>query len=124
MHSAEMADPKLYSEGPWSPIEQEYGKVMKLYKSDARYKYHNEGFHYIAEFGTCFDERIKFGALRKVLEEKYGPQRKYVYVSDWQDYRHELNPVWRSVITSAHCKRRRIYVKDESVITFAMLMIG
>ena len=119
-----MADPKLSSEGPWSPIEQEHGNVMKLYKSDARYKYHKEGFHYIAEFRTCFDERIKYGALRKVLEEKYGPLRKCVYISDSQDYRHELNPVWRCDFTSSQVKHRRIFVKDESIITFAMLMIG
>jgi len=98
---------------------------MKLFKTDGRYKYYDEGFSYIAEFSTNYAERILFGKLRKQIAEKYGLVKQFSYMPDKVPYTESgKSTVWRCDYDIRRNTKRRIYVKDESVITFAMLMIG
>lgn len=96
---------------------------MKQYKSDGRYKYHNQGFHYIVDFRwTSLEDQQLFRKLLKVFEELYGPVKEKIVREDsypvWK-----LNPDWRfEQVRSA--KRRRIYLKEESVLSMALLRIG
>lgn len=96
---------------------------MKQYKSDGRYKYHNQGFHYIVDFRwTNTDDQQLFRKLLKIFEELYGPVKEKVIREDsypvWK-----LNPDWRfEQVRSA--KRRRIYLKEESVLSMALLRVG
>jgi len=93
---------------------------MKLFKTNGRYKLHNEGFHYIAEFNVNFHDKQVFGALRRFLLDKYGSSM--ILSKHDRAFGSVINDVWRWEIIGK--KSRRIYVKNENIITFAMLMIS
>lgn len=93
---------------------------MVVIKSDGRYKYFPIGFHYIAIF-RWHDRADKelFTKLNKGLEEMYGPLKK-TPENSFQSW--VWNEHWRAE-NNPRQKRRRIYVKNESDISFAMLKL-
>lgn len=100
---------------------------MKQYKSDGRYKYYSLGLHYIVEFRwAALEDRQLFSRLLRIFEELYGPDKEKIFQNEdgtqcfpyWKyntDWRFEQN---RSA------KRRRIYLKEESALSLALLRIG
>ncbi len=96
---------------------------MKLFKSDGRYKYHNQGLHYIVEFRWANrDDREQFAKLVRYFKELYGAEREKVFDVNPNLGRWVTNKEWRSE-QNMKSKRRRIYLKDESVLTLALLSI-
>jgi len=96
---------------------------MIQYKSDGRYKYHNQGFHYIVDFrwGSLADRHL-FVQLVKVFSEMYGPvKQKIMNENSYPVWK--MNPDWRFENTKS-AKRKRIYLKDESVLTVALLKVS
>ena len=99
---------------------------MKQYKSDARYKLYSQGFHYIVEFRWHNQEdRVLFSNLITVFKEMYGPDKEKVlydeagnFVPHWK-----INDTWRCE-QNRSAKRRRIYLKEESILSLALLRIG
>lgn len=103
---------------------------MKQYKSDGRYKYYNLGLHYIVEFRWAgLEDKQLFAKLRKVFEEMYGPDKEkvlYHKTTNGEDYyfpQWKYNTEWRFE-QNRSAKRRRIYLKEESVLSLALLRIG
>lgn len=96
---------------------------MKQFKSDGRYKYHNLGLHYIVEFrwGNS-EERQIYTKLLKEFTELYGDANSLesndLGYSIWRE-----NPNWRFE-QNIQARRRRIYLKDESVLSLALLRIS
>ena len=95
---------------------------MIQYKSDGRYKFHSQGFQHIVEFRwTGFDDRQLFAKLLKVFEEMYGPvKEKVLNENSYPVWR--MNPDWRFE-QNRGAKRRRIYLKEESALTLALLRV-
>lgn len=103
---------------------------MRQYKSDARYKYYSSGFHYIVEFRWAeLEDRQLFAKLLKIFEEMYGPDKEKVLhhkTADGSDYyfpQWKYNTDWRFE-QNRSAKRRRIYLKEESALSLALLRIG
>lgn len=99
---------------------------MKQYKSDKRYKYFNLGLHYIVEFRwAASEETILFNKLRRVFEEMYGPDKEKLMYTDSGAYfpNWKYNTDWRFE-QNRSAKRRRIYLKEESALSLALLRIG
>lgn len=103
---------------------------MKQYKSDGRYKYHSLGFHYIVQFQWAgLEDRQLFAKLIKVFEELYGPYKEKVLhhkTANGEDYyfpQWKYNDNWRCEQTRS-ARRRRIYLKEESALSLALLRIG
>jgi hypothetical protein len=96
---------------------------MKSFKSDGRYKYHNQGLGYIAQFRwAAMDDRLQFIALVKALVELYGPEKeKYTSEAGYTLWKYNEN--WRCE-QNRNAKRRRIYLKDESALTYILLQVG
>lgn len=95
---------------------------MKQFKSDGRYKYYAQGFQHIVEFRwASLDDRQVFAKLLKVFEEMYGPVKEKVLKENsypvWK-----LNSDWRFE-QNRSAKRRRIYLKEESALTLALLRV-
>jgi hypothetical protein len=93
---------------------------MKIIKSDGRYKYFNAGYAYIADF--IWRNREDEAAYKRIMDgllEMHGPQ--------WEEL--PGGSFWKKKIRNEHyvlevnrsAKRRRIYVKNESDITMALL---
>jgi hypothetical protein len=96
---------------------------MKQYKSDGRYKYHNQGFHYIVDFRWgSHEDSLLFTKLLKVFGEMYGPvKEKTLNENSYPVWK--LNPDWRfEQVRSA--RRKRIYLKEESGLSMALLRVG
>lgn len=97
---------------------------MIQFKSDGRYKYHNRGLHYIVEFRwNSRDERLQFSELVKFFKELYGPEREQVLNSAGTYMIWKNNPDWQYE-QNMKAKRRRIYLKEESVLSLALLKVG
>ena len=97
--------------------------MKQYYKSDGRYKYHNRGLHYIVEFGWArIEERQQFAKLLKVFQEIYGPEKERIFdeVRGYPVWK--MNDYWRSEQNSI-TKRRRIYLREESVLSLALLRV-
>ena len=93
---------------------------MRTFKSDGRYNLHSRGFHYIVEFSWHGrDDRSLYWALIKEFEEIYGPPR---YLDIEKNMR-VLNDNWRCE-SNAKAKRRRIYLKEDTGLSMALLKIG
>jgi len=96
---------------------------MKQYRSDGRYKYHGQGFHYIVDFAwNNRDDQLLFTKLTKVFAELYGDEKTETKIDGWRS-RCTWNENWRSE-RNFKAKRRRIYLKEESVLSLALLRIG
>ena len=99
---------------------------MKQFKSDGRYNYYKQGLHYIVEFRwNNRDDSQLYIKLITYFKEVYGPDKEQVYVVDnvitglgrWianENWRCEQR--WKT-------KQRRIYLRDESALTLALLKI-
>lgn len=93
---------------------------MRAFKSDGRYNLHSQGFHHIVQFRWHSASETKlFNALTSELTETYGPLRSF----DQEKRVYHWNSTWRYEANRS-AKRRRIYLKDESVLTLALLKIG
>ena len=95
---------------------------MKIFKSDYRYKLHNQGFHHIIQFGWHYrSETELFSKIIKELEEMYGPHTETVYLDNGYTHR-RWNDNWRCEQVRK-VKRRRIYLKNEMDATLIMLKV-
>jgi len=96
---------------------------MRQFKSDGRYKYHSLGFHYIVEFGWVNrEDRVLFVDLMHQFEDMYGKHiHQKINADGWpvktfnEHYRLEQ---------SIKARRRRIYLREESALTMALLRIS
>lgn len=96
---------------------------MKFFKSNHRYKLYKEGFHYIAEFNwRNHASRDMFFKLKKIFEEQYGPYRDKEFLSNSLP-RWTYNEHWRAE-NSVGTRRTRIYLREESALSMALLKIG
>jgi hypothetical protein len=95
---------------------------MIQFKSDGRYKYHDRGLHYIAEFRwASLEERMLFTKLIKVMVDTYGPEKEK-QMSEHGYTTWKLNENWRCE-QNRSAKRRRIYLREESALTMALLRV-
>jgi hypothetical protein len=96
---------------------------MRQFKSDGRYKYHNLGFHYIVEFRWHHHEdRLLFVRLMTQFKEMYGDHIHQEFnTNGWPTKK--FNEHYR-IEQSAAAKRRRIYLKEETALTLALLKIS
>ena len=96
---------------------------MNLFKSDGRYKWHSLGFHYIVEFRWADrSDREQYSRLIKYFKEIYGPDREKVYDINPGLGRWVRNTNWLCE-QNIQAKRRRIYLREESALTLALLSI-
>lgn len=87
---------------------------------------HNQGFHYIAEFNTKRQaDRELYVRLCDVMKEMYGPVWSDVPVQahGMMFPKRTANDNWR-VDYRESLKQRRIYLKDETAYTYAMLKLS
>lgn len=97
---------------------------MIQFKSDGRYKFHNRGLHYIVEFRWAHQEdRQLFAKLIKIFEEMYGTHRERVLNDAGTYHIWKVNPDWQCEQNKS-AKRRRIYLREESVLSLALLKAG
>lgn len=96
---------------------------MKVYKSDGRYKFHSQGYEYIAQFGWANSADKKLWLeLVKIFEENYGPHiERYIDVNGWPRTKRNDNYVLEQ---NKSARRRRIYVKHEADFTIALLKVN
>jgi hypothetical protein len=95
---------------------------MKLFKSDYRYKLHNQGFHHIIQFAWHYKtDSEMFRKIIRELEEMYGPHTETVFAESGITYR-KWNENWRCEQVQK-CKRRRIYLKNEMDATLILLKV-
>jgi len=96
---------------------------MKHFKSDGRYLYHDKGFHYIMQFAWSDVKDIElFQKLTARFKEIYGPEKENVPDQKWVTGRWQYNEFWRYE-RNMFAKRRRIYLKEESAVTLALLTL-
>ena len=97
---------------------------MKQYRSDGRYLYHNKGLVYIAEFRwNNRNEHSLFVRLRAELRDIYGPESDTVFDAQRGVHYRQMNENWRSE-QNFRAKRRRIYLREESALSLALLRIN
>lgn len=96
---------------------------MRIYKSDGRYKYHSQGYEYIAQFGwASLADKKMWSELIKVFEETYGPHiERYTDENGWPKSRRNEHYVLEQ---NKPARRRRIYAKHESDFTIALLKVS
>lgn len=92
---------------------------MKLHKTDARYKLHKQGFLYVAKFNLDYNDRILYGKIRKYLTKTYGTA--WQLAAPGSDHPLDRNLFWGYDLSN---KVRRIYVKEATIITIAVLVAG
>lgn len=93
---------------------------MRIFKSDGRYKLYDRGFRNIIEFSwNGIEDRRLYRALLKEFDTMYGPYRHLDIEKNTQVW----NKQWRFE-ANAKAKRRRIYLKEESGLSMALLKIG
>lgn len=94
---------------------------MKVFKSDGRYKLHSSGYEYIAEFRwKNRDDDASYSKIMKGLEAMHGPQWEEIPGSSFWLAKKKRNEHYVLEV-NRNAKRRRIYVKNESDITMALL---
>ena len=94
---------------------------MKVFKSDGRYKLHNRGYTYIAEFRwKNRDDDAAYSTIGRGLESMHGPQWLDMPGKSILGARRMRNENYVLEVNK-NAKRRRIYVKNESDITMALL---
>ena len=93
---------------------------MKIFKSDGRYKYHSQGYGYIAQFGwASMEEKRLWSVLIRTFEETYGPHiERYTDDKGWPRSKKNDNYVLEQ---NKAARRRRIYAKHEADFTIALL---
>ena len=92
---------------------------MKVIKSDARYKFFNQGFKVILEFRIKVrQERDHYFKVYETVESIYGNFRTL----NPETSKYEINPNFR-VNTMSDNKRRRIYLRDEAEVSLILLKI-
>jgi len=96
---------------------------MRQFKSDGRYKYHNLGYHYIVEFGWVNrEDRVLFVDLMHQFEDIYGKHiHQEINTDGWPVKM--FNEHYR-IEQSIKARRRRIYLREESALTMALLRIS
>ena len=95
---------------------------MKLIKTDGRYRLNDQGFGYMVQFRWANAEDKKlFDQLRVVLVDLHGPIYSLEPNADGIPVR-RANAFWRFEVAKAY-KKRRIYLRNESDLTMAMLML-
>jgi hypothetical protein len=96
---------------------------MKSFKSDGRYKYHDKGLGYIVQFmWSNLEDRNMFVKMIAALKELYGPEKdKYTSEAGYTFWK--MNEHWRCE-QNRSAKRRRIYLKDESALTYILLQVS
>lgn len=95
---------------------------MKAFKSDGRYKYHDKGLGYIVQFRWSeYTDRMRFSKMIDALRELYGPDKEK-YTSEAGYSLWKWNENWRCE-QNREAKRRRIYLKDESVLSYILLQV-
>ena len=97
---------------------------MHAFKSDRRYKYFNQGLHYIAEFRWHNrEDKLLFTSLVKELTAMYGlshekvTTKNGVWMPHWQ-----FNENWRYE-QNVSAKRRRLYFKTEADLSMILLKV-
>ena len=96
---------------------------MKQFKSDRRYKYYNQGFQYIVEFRWANrDDQELFTKLQMVFADMYGKEKEKIYDVNPVLGRWIMNEHWRLEVNRS-AKRRRIYLKDDSALSLALLRV-
>lgn len=94
---------------------------MKVFKSDGRYKLHNRGYTYIADFRwKNRDDEESYRKIMKGLESMHGSQWLEMPGDSIFGKRRMRNEHYVLEV-NASAKRRRIYVKSEADITMALL---
>jgi hypothetical protein len=97
---------------------------MRYFESNHRYKLHKEGFHYIAEFAWRNQkDRDLFFKLKRNFEEQYGPYRDKEFLVNNALATWKYNEHWRAE-QNVSAKRIRIYLREESALSMALLKIG
>jgi len=97
---------------------------MKLVKSDGRYKYYSQGFCHFVEFRWHnAEDKLLFVKLHGVFSDLYGPEKEKVQREGYSYPVWQLNQDWRSE-QNRNARRRRIYLKEASVLSMALLRIG
>lgn len=98
---------------------------MRFFESNYRYNMHSLGFHYIVEFNTrTRKDRDMYFELVKAFINLYGEEKESLppepgaMFSKWK-----INENWRTEYR-ASLKRRRIYLKEASAYTMAMLRLS
>jgi hypothetical protein len=105
---------------------QRQGIGVIQFKSDGRFKYYDKGLHYIVQFQwSSHADRQLFAKLIKYFDEQYGPHKEKLKYTDTGAYfpNWRYNQNWRCE-QNANAKRRRIYLKDESMLSMALLKVG
>lgn len=93
---------------------------MRIFKTDGRYKLHDRGFHHIVEFRWHgLEDKTLFQKLFTQFTEMYGPAR---YVDPERGLQ-VWNDNWRFE-QSRSAKRRRIYLKEDTGLSLALLKLG
>jgi len=92
---------------------------MKIIKSDKRHQFYNQGMRIILEFNTFYnDQRSHYWRIRDLLESQYGSDSSFDYVNRRWDHSNE----WRSAIKSGQRRCRRIFLKDETMLSYILLV--
>lgn len=88
---------------------------------------YSAGFHYIVEFNTRLSrDRDLYQKLYKSFSNIYGPDKFQVEVDRIDGGKHTVwrsSDDWRTEYRPS-MKRKRIYLKDASPLTMAMLQIS
>lgn len=98
---------------------------MRFFESNYRYNMHSAGFHYIVEFNTRkAKDRDMFYQLGKAFTELYGEEKQVLPAEPGEKFsKWKINENWRTEYRSS-LKRRRIYLKEASAYTMAMLRLS
>lgn len=100
---------------------------MRSFESNHRYLMYSAGFHYIVEFNTRLSrDRDLYGKLVKAFTNTFGPDKFQVEVERQSGGKHMVwrgSDDWRTEYRPS-MKRKRIYLKDGSPLTMAMLQIS
>ncbi len=97
---------------------------MKQFKSDGRYKYNSAGLQYIVDFRwASASDMDMFNKLRRIFEDMYGPTRERIVDPTTGQYRWVTNINWQQE-RNRNAKRKRIYLREESALSLALLRIN
>jgi hypothetical protein len=91
---------------------------MKVIKADGRYKLYDKGFTHIISFRYNSDRKL-YTELVKEFTQMYGPVR----IQDAEKGATVWNEDWRYEV-NVKSKRRRIYLKNDSVLSLILLTMG
>ena len=93
-------------------------EAMNVFKSDGRYRHFREGYSYIVDFHwSGWADRLLFNQLVNQLYALHGPQKEKI-----DAYRIKYNEHYR-VENNSRRACRRIYLRNESSISVALLKI-